>query len=1210
MQWIFLLIGLLIGLSVGGSLFHDDGTLICGLLGALIGLWIGQAIALQILQNQSAVFRQKLEALEARLRGETPSPAPTAPVPDILPQPTEQPRTQAAPIAQKETRSPEPWRARPPEEPLIVPPQPEPARVDLSSVGVTAAEIPTTPPDAASPDNAPPFEPRPAPPGAIPQPSGPSLLSRLLGGNLVLRIGVLLLFLGLAFLLRYASERVVVPVELRYAGVALAAIALLGLGWWLRRRNPGYGLMLQGTGIAVLYLTVFAAMRLHPLLSPQAALVLLVAVTCCSAMLAVLQDALGLAAVAALGGFAAPILVSTGGGSHVALFSSFALLNTGIFAIAWFKAWRLLNLIGFFGTFGIGLAWGLRSYTPDLFATTEPFLILFFLMYVAIGLLFARRRLHEAEGLAEVTSRGEQLKWSLHESSPFDGTVLFGAPLVGFGLQVAVIQHLEFGAAFSALALGLFYMVLARLLAGRGSERTLLLVEICLALGVIFGTMAIPLGLDARWTSAAWAVEGAGVYWIGLRQQRPLARLFALLVQAGAAVAFLGDLRFGDDTLLSGAPLGALMLGGALLASFWNLRRADPKSLAAWEPAGAPALSCTGLGFLSLTAPLCFAVQATAMSWALFGLATLVVGLRLRSRSFLFCAFAVQLLGGVLFLLTLETVDDGSGMLGSGWQGLFSAALIGLAFIAGVLIAARDSLVRDNKILLRGLALVMLLGLAFINFSVLFVLPWRSASAVWGGSSLLIIWFSLHVQQRIGLAFGLVLQTIGGAAFLLAGPTLFLDLSSEGLTPFAHSGFWTPVVLALAAMIGAWRLNRAGAAEQALGLGSRLGLEQMSRLLLVWGAGWWGLAVLSEIDRFVPEAMREHTAVLIAAFSVALWMLIALRGAWRAMAALCLALTPVAVGALARAWRPDYHPLAQLGWLAWPAVFAVHLLSLRRLEGLLASRWVRAAHVLGCWLVLGVLALESRYLFYALAEHYNAWRWLGWALIPSAFLILIGDRRAAFWPVSAYPREYRAVAALPVAALLLAWFWLVNVISDGAADPLPYLPLINPLELGMLIVLMALLRWTRSGLPQLGLPLPFDPPTLSIQAVLGASLFALLTMAACRTVHHWAGVPFDLWALQRSMLVQASLSIVWTSIALALMILGHLRTRRVLWMAGATLIGVVVIKLFFIELGGSGSLERIISFIGVGVLLLIVGYFAPLPPRRLNVNVEQEQPSS
>ena len=145
-------------------------------------------------------------------------------------------------------------------------------------------------------------------------------------------MGVVLLFLGLAFLLRYATEGMVISTEARYVGVAASAIALLGLGWWLRLRNPNYGLILQGTGIAVLYLTVFAAMRLHPLLDPKLALGLLVFVTLFSAILAVMQNALGLAVAAALGGFAAPILTSTGSlffSFHKRFFLSLAFANVG-----------------------------------------------------------------------------------------------------------------------------------------------------------------------------------------------------------------------------------------------------------------------------------------------------------------------------------------------------------------------------------------------------------------------------------------------------------------------------------------------------------------------------------------------------------------------------------------------------------------------------------------------------------------------------------------------------------------------------------------------------------------------------------------------------------------------------------------------------------------------------------------------------------------
>jgi uncharacterized membrane protein len=1227
MQWMFMLFGLLLG---AGMMESFTGTL----LGGLCGLVLAQAIRLNRLGYENARLQETLDAFTERFeRGtqavyqrlraleQAQSAGTTAAEPPLGEAATAEskPAKYAPPGSASETPDRQAAKAPPVRLTLDLP-------QEFSDTEATAEHLPESIPEpipAAASGPKPDSEPEPkAKPEPEPQPtparrpsdvSGwdrtpkepapplePGLLERgwmvardwLLGGNTLVRIGVVLLFLGLAFLLRYAAERVVVPIELRYAGVAASAIGLLALGWWLRRRKPNYALILQGTGVGVLYLTVFAAMRLHPLLEPQMAFVLLLVVTLCAAVLAVMQDALGLAAAAALGGFAAPILTSTGSGDHVALFSYFALLNAGILAITWFKAWRLLNLIGFVGTFGIGFSWGLGSYTPELFWSTEPFLLLFFLMYVAIGLLFARRRLQLAQDAPE--ARVDLLHWSARQTDYVDATALFGPPLVGFGLQYAVIQHLEFGPAFSALGLGLFYLLLARLLKQRTGDRALLLVEVCLSLGVVFGTLAVPLGLDARWTSAAWAVEGAGIYWIGLRQGRILARIFALLLQLGAALSYLGDLTPGQDSLLDGAPLGALLLGTALLFSYAQLRRVSEAAVQGWEGNATPLLILGGLLFLYLIAPLLFLVEGTAISWALAGLATLYTGLRLQSRTFLFSAFAIQLLGGAVFLLNLDRGSGDAGVLASGWRGLMISSLIGLALIAGMLIAARDRLVRDNPSLQRGLSLVLLAGLVFVNLSVLFVLPWRLAAAVWGGSGLLIVWLALQLQNRLSFAFGLLLQLLAGGSFLLASPLDSAWLDASELTPLAHAGFWTPAVLALAALLGAWLLERELRREPPRELTSHL--SPLARLLPVWAAAWWVFAAIGEILRFVPPPWQTAALLLTAAGTTLLWSLLARRLQWRMLALLSLLLTPAGVLILLDAWHVHYHPFADLGWLAWGALAGVHLFGLWRLDTLLPAHPRSAAHVLGCWLILGVLALQLRYLLLLLSEHYNAWRWLGWALIPGSYLLLVSRLPKLPWPIAAYGREYRLWAALPLAVLMLLWFWLANGYSEGAADPLPYLPLLNPLELGLLFTLLGVGLWAMGAAPQLGYH--GNGPRLAVQGVVGLSLFALASAMVFRSVHHWSGVPFHSGALLASMQVQAGLSLVWTSIALGLMISGHRRGRRELWLIGAALIALVVTKLFFVELGNRGGLERIVSFIGVGVLLLVVGYFAPLPPRR------------
>jgi uncharacterized membrane protein len=415
------------------------------------------------------------------------------------------------------------------------------------------------------------------------------------------------------------------------------------------------------------------------------------------------------------------------------------------------------------------------------------------------------------------------------------------------------------------------------------------------------------------------------------------------------------------------------------------------------------------------------------------------------------------------------------------------------------------------------------------------------------------------------------------------------------LRPLAHAGFWAPLTLALAAQLGAWRVRHVRLRE----LGGKLDglkLQILAQLLLAWGAAWWALAWGSEALRFLVDGGYSGPALLaMAALTALLWGWLAARLRWRSLALLSAMLTPAA--ALIGLYQAGYaaHPAQAFGWLGWLLVFAVHAWLLRRLAGLLPAFALRGAHLLGCWLALLVLTAQLRWGLTLLAGSDNAWRWLGWAVLPIAYLVGMASKRAWPWPVAAYAREYRVLAAAPVALLLLLWLWLANIFSDGDAAPLPYLPLINPLELGMLAALLAAHAWQRGALPQLGLG---AYGARIAQGLGGASLFAVLTAAVFRAVHHWGGIAYDLQALLASMLTQAGLSIVWTLIALPLMILGHLRGLRGWWLLGAALIGVVVAKLFFVELSNTGGLERVVSFIGVGALLLVVGYFAPLPPRK------------
>ncbi|MFP3564165.1 DUF2339 domain-containing protein [Paraburkholderia sp. SIMBA_030] len=807
-----------------------------------------------------------------------------------------------------------------------------------------SASFPTPPPLPESP---------PAPP------RGPGLAERLFkagrdwlfGGNTVVRVGIVVLFFGIAFLLKYAADNSLLPIEFRLAGVALAATALLAVGWRIGERRGAYGLILQGGGVGALYLTVFAATRLYHLLPAGAALPLMIAICALSAFLAVRQNASSLAFMGSAGGFLAPMLLSTGGGSHVMLFSYYALLNAGIFAIAWFKAWRPLNLLGFVFTFSIGAAWGATAYRPELLASTEPFLVLFFLMYVGIALLYAVRR-------------------ELALKHYVDGTLVFGTPLVAIGLQAALMKSTEFGLAWSAVALAAFYLAVAAWLARR-RERLGMLFEAMLALAVIFATLAVPLAFSGPTTSATWAIEGAAISWLGVRQRRLIAFGFGLLMQLAAACAFIAGTGMQIDyravwPVLNGAYIATALISLAGIFTGWHLHgRSEASAWHAWMPQ------------------------------------------------------------------------------------------IGLV------------------------------------------------AAIWG-----LLWWVLGGIHEI---------------FEYAHAHLSYDRDR-----------FEDAFVALFAALTAW-------------------LAHGARRKLSWPLAEWP----------------------------------------------ALALVPFLALLVASLFMYSMTPVSGYGWLVCAVIAVLAYVLLWRQQRDVGDRVLAPLHTLMFWTVGVLLALEGYWGLRAYVPE-GAWSWSAWAYGFGILLLLVaGVGHRLRWPVARYTQAYQVWGAAPLAVLLWAWS-IASVISDGSAAPLFWLPIVNPLDVAQILAFIAFAVWLRR-LRALG---PTWHPRAFDYAVL-ATLFLWFNALLLRTLHHWTGVPYQFDDMSHSMLVQASVSVFWTVCALAMMIWATRRASRLSWFAGGALLAATVVKLFLFDLSHVTGIERIVSFIGIGVMLLLIGYFSPLPPKAVVMETEQ-----
>lgn len=448
-----------------------------------------------------------------------------------------------------------PTAARDPEHPMPIAeaPPPIPPRFDETPLRDSASTA--TPKAAFDPPRPEASTPRaPGPPDAIEQ-----FVTRTRGalfeGNVPVKLGLLVSLFGVGALIRYAASAgwLTVPVSLRYAGIALAGMAMLAYGLKQARERPAFGLSLQGGAIGVLLLTVFGSFRVPGLLPASLAFALVLVLVCGAAVLAIRQNAVWLAAIGFLGGYLAPLLLSTGSGNHVALFSYYALLNAAVFGMAWVRPWRGLNLMGFVFTFGVGALWGAKYFRPELFATTEPFLVAFFLMYVTIPVAYALKG---------------------REPGKVDATLLFGTPLIAFPMQVALLDGETLPMAFSALVVAAVYLLLAWW--SRREANLRVLGQSAAALGLAFATLAVPLALSARWTSATWALQGVALLWLGQAQQRRWPQVAGVGLQVLAGLAYVASFEFAHQgvAILNAHTLNLLLLVLGAGACAWLLDRA------------------------------------------------------------------------------------------------------------------------------------------------------------------------------------------------------------------------------------------------------------------------------------------------------------------------------------------------------------------------------------------------------------------------------------------------------------------------------------------------------------------------------------------------------------------------------------------------------------------------------------------------------------
>ena len=271
-----------------------------------------------------------------------------------------------------------------------VPPMPEPATPSAPpapTIPKATPEPEKSPTPTTTPEPTPPKLPTPPQP-TEPQPSSEHLKTAfewemLLGGKLALWVGAVLVLLAASFGIAYGWQ-FIGPVGRVLLGV-LAGLTFIAVGEFAKGRAAKWFVEgIVALGLALLYLSIWAAAMRYRIVGVPVAFAGMAVVTTVSVAFSVRHDALSLILLATLGGFLTPVILraeTVGAAQTTNFFAYITLLNAGILATSTYKRWQIMNFVTLFATLMLVGGWALLNYTHEIRWQTFAFATVNFLIF-------------------------------------------------------------------------------------------------------------------------------------------------------------------------------------------------------------------------------------------------------------------------------------------------------------------------------------------------------------------------------------------------------------------------------------------------------------------------------------------------------------------------------------------------------------------------------------------------------------------------------------------------------------------------------------------------------------------------------------------------------------------------------------------------------------------------------------------------------------
>ena len=347
-----------------------------------------------------------------------------------------------------------------------------------------------------------------------------NFFEKVLGTNWLSKIGIITLVLGIGFFVKYAIDQDWIN-EIGRVGIGILTGGLIvAIAHKLKAKYEVFSSILVGGGISVFYITITIAFREYAIFSQTLAFILLIIITLFSVLLSLLYNRKELAIFSLLGGFASPLMISTGAGNFVVLFSYILILNTGMLVLSFIKQWRIIGIIGYVLTLIFFWAWYLNSY-EDQYLITALFVTLFFVQFYLLAIFD-----HLKTG-----NKISTYQVMLILSNNMSAYLAYLCVLGSYSSEIKGLVTISL-----AVVNAVVMMVLFR---NKSVDRNLIYLVIAIVTSLV--TLAVPVQLKSYVITIFWAAESVILLWLWQKSRIKVFRLGFILISALTLGSYIID---------------------------------------------------------------------------------------------------------------------------------------------------------------------------------------------------------------------------------------------------------------------------------------------------------------------------------------------------------------------------------------------------------------------------------------------------------------------------------------------------------------------------------------------------------------------------------------------------------------------------------------------------------------------------------------------